>query len=41
MSGQRRQAGPDETVLADGFSCREQIAQATLRRPLHLAELLA
>jgi FAD/FMN-containing dehydrogenase/Fe-S oxidoreductase len=36
-----RQAGPDETVLADGFSCREQIGQATGRRPLHLAELLA
>jgi Fe-S oxidoreductase len=28
-------------VLADGFSCREQIRQATGRRPLHLAELLA
>ncbi|WP_410787921.1 FAD-binding and (Fe-S)-binding domain-containing protein [Kribbella sp. C-35] len=29
------------TVLADGFSCRTQIAQATPRRPRHLAELLA
>jgi FAD/FMN-containing dehydrogenase/Fe-S oxidoreductase len=29
------------TVLADGFSCRTQIAQATTRAPQHLAELLA
>jgi hypothetical protein len=28
-------------VLADGFSCREQIRQATGRRARHLAELLA
>jgi len=27
-------------VLADGFSCREQIAQATLRQGLHLAQVL-
>jgi FAD/FMN-containing dehydrogenase/Fe-S oxidoreductase len=27
-------------LVADGFSCREQVAQATGRRPLHLAELL-
>ncbi len=27
-------------VLADGFSCREQIAHATDRRALHLAELV-
>jgi Fe-S oxidoreductase len=27
-------------VVADGFSCREQIAQGTGRRALHLAELL-
>jgi FAD/FMN-containing dehydrogenase/Fe-S oxidoreductase len=33
---------PGETlVLADGFSCREQIAQSTERRALHLAEVLA
>ena len=32
-------ASPD-TLLADGFSCREQIRQATGRRALHLAELL-
>nr|WP_202892432.1 FAD-binding and (Fe-S)-binding domain-containing protein [Kribbella shirazensis] len=29
------------TVLADGFSCRTQIAQGTPRRARHLAELLA
>jgi Fe-S oxidoreductase len=28
-------------VLTDGFSCRTQVEQATGRRPLHLAELLA
>ncbi|MBW8485895.1 FAD-binding and (Fe-S)-binding domain-containing protein [Actinomadura parmotrematis] len=33
-------AGPDDLVLADGFSCRTQIAQGTERRALHLAELL-
>jgi FAD/FMN-containing dehydrogenase/Fe-S oxidoreductase len=36
-----RAAAPDVLVMADGFSCREQIAQATGRRPLHLAEVLA
>jgi Fe-S oxidoreductase/FAD/FMN-containing dehydrogenase len=36
-----RAAAPDTLVLADGFSCRTQVAQATGRRPLHLAELLA
>jgi FAD/FMN-containing dehydrogenase/Fe-S oxidoreductase len=31
----------DETlIVADGFSCREQIAQTTNRRALHLAEVL-
>jgi FAD/FMN-containing dehydrogenase/Fe-S oxidoreductase len=35
-------AAPDDAVLlADGFSCRTQIAQATAHRPRHLAELLA
>lgn len=34
-------ACPDETLLiANGFSCQEQIAQATQRRPLHLAQVL-
>jgi Fe-S oxidoreductase/FAD/FMN-containing dehydrogenase len=36
-----RAAAPDTLVLADGFSCRTQVEQATGRRPLHLAELLA
>jgi FAD/FMN-containing dehydrogenase/Fe-S oxidoreductase len=32
----------DETlIIADGFSCREQIEQTTGRRALHLAEVLA
>jgi Fe-S oxidoreductase len=35
-----RAAGPDALILADGFSCREQIAQAAGRRALHLAEAL-
>ena len=36
-----RGAAPGTLVLADGFSCRTQVEQATGRRPLHLAELLA
>ncbi|HET9598390.1 MAG TPA: FAD-linked oxidase C-terminal domain-containing protein [Anaeromyxobacteraceae bacterium] len=36
-----RAAPPEALVLADGFSCREQIAQGTDRRGLHLAEVLA
>jgi Fe-S oxidoreductase len=28
-------------LIADGFSCREQIWQATGRRPQHLAQVLA
>ena len=35
-----RQAPADWLVIADGFSCREQIAQSTNRRALHLAEVL-
>jgi len=35
-----RQAAPDCLIIADGFSCREQIAQCTDRRALHLAEVL-
>lgn len=27
-------------MIADGFSCREQIQQNTERKPLHLAEVL-
>jgi len=34
-------AADDQTlVIADGFSCREQIAHGTDRRALHLAEVL-
>jgi FAD/FMN-containing dehydrogenase/Fe-S oxidoreductase len=33
-------ASPDTLVIADGFSCREQIAQAAGRDALHLAEVL-
>ncbi|MEU8803405.1 FAD-linked oxidase C-terminal domain-containing protein [Spirillospora sp. NPDC048819] len=36
-----RDAGPDVTVLADGFSCRTQIESGTAARPRHLAEVLA
>jgi FAD/FMN-containing dehydrogenase/Fe-S oxidoreductase len=35
-----RQAPPDWLIIADGFSCREQIAQGTPRHALHLAEVL-
>ena len=33
--------GPDDLILADGFSCRTQIAFLGGRRALHLAEVLA
>jgi FAD/FMN-containing dehydrogenase/Fe-S oxidoreductase len=36
-----RSAGAETTLVADGFSCREQIAQNSERRGLHLAEVLA
>lgn len=36
-----RRERDDTLVIADGFSCREQIAQHTPRRALHLAEVLA
>jgi FAD/FMN-containing dehydrogenase/Fe-S oxidoreductase len=35
-----RRAPADWLIIADGFSCREQIAQGTPRRALHLAEVL-
>ena len=35
-----RQAPPNWLIIADGFSCREQIAQGTPRHALHLAEVL-
>jgi FAD/FMN-containing dehydrogenase/Fe-S oxidoreductase len=36
-----RAAAPEVTVLADGFSCRTQLRQATTREPVHLAQLTA
>ena len=36
-----RAAAADTLIIADGFSCREQIRQATARRAMHLAEVLA
>ncbi|MGC3953546.1 MAG: FAD-binding and (Fe-S)-binding domain-containing protein [Propionicimonas sp.] len=36
-----RQAGPDATAVADGFSCRTQLADLAGRRAVTLAELLA
>ena len=35
-----RRASAETLIIADGFSCREQIAQATGREALHLAEIL-
>jgi hypothetical protein len=35
-----RHAPPDWLIIADGFSCREQIAQGSHRHALHLAEVL-
>ena len=35
-----RAASAETLILADGFSCREQIVQATGRQPLHIAEAL-
>jgi Fe-S oxidoreductase len=35
-----RKAGLSTIVVADGFSCKEQIAQQTNRQALHLAEVL-
>jgi Fe-S oxidoreductase len=36
-----RQAPPESLIVADGFSCREQITQSTGRQPVHLAQVLA
>ncbi|WP_197680260.1 FAD-binding and (Fe-S)-binding domain-containing protein [Microlunatus soli] len=36
-----RQAGPDAIVLADGFSCRTQLAELSDRSAISLADLLA
>jgi len=35
-----RKAAPSCFIIADGFSCREQIAQCTDRHALHLAEVI-
>jgi FAD/FMN-containing dehydrogenase/Fe-S oxidoreductase len=35
-----RKAGLSTIIMADGFSCKEQIAQETSRHALHLAEVL-
>ncbi|HZP88061.1 MAG TPA: FAD-binding and (Fe-S)-binding domain-containing protein [Burkholderiales bacterium] len=35
-----RNADRDTLIIADGFSCREQIAQSAGRRALHLAQVL-
>jgi Fe-S oxidoreductase len=36
-----RAESADTLIVADGFSCREQIAQTTDRRAMHLSEVLA
>src|SRR5690606_17658695 len=36
-----RRAPADTLIVADGFSCREQIRHLTDRRALHLADVLA
>lgn len=35
-----RRAAADTLIVADGFSCREQVTQTTSREPLHLAQVL-
>jgi FAD/FMN-containing dehydrogenase len=35
-----RQADSDTIIIADGFSCHEQILQGAGRKPLHLAQVL-
>ncbi|MFI9723996.1 FAD-binding and (Fe-S)-binding domain-containing protein [Streptomyces sp. NPDC052396] len=35
-----RETARDTLIIADGFSCREQISQGTGRDPLHLAQVL-
>ncbi len=36
-----RAAAPATILVADGFSCREQIAQNSPRRAVHFAEVIA
>jgi Fe-S oxidoreductase len=35
-----RQAGPEALIVADGTSCRHQIADGAGRRALHVARVL-
>jgi hypothetical protein len=35
-----RKADKDTRIVANGFSCREQVHQGTVRRTQHLAEVL-
>jgi hypothetical protein len=35
-----RKASPDALIIADGFSCFQQIEQLAGRRALHIAEVL-
>jgi FAD/FMN-containing dehydrogenase/Fe-S oxidoreductase len=35
-----RKASPEMLIISDGFSCREQIEQATGRTPMHLADAI-
>ncbi len=35
-----RRAAPDTLIVADGFSCRTQIADTTDRRAVHLAQVV-
>ncbi len=35
-----RDAAPETLIIADGFSCQEQISQTTDRRALHLAQVI-
>jgi hypothetical protein len=35
-----RSASPQTLLIADGFSCREQIEQCTGRKTMHLAEVI-
>jgi Fe-S oxidoreductase len=35
-----RRADRDEIIIANGFSCIEQVSQATDRRPMHLAQVI-
>jgi Fe-S oxidoreductase len=36
-----RNAGEHDLLVSNGFSCREQIAQNSSRRAVHIAEVLA